>query len=129
MTPYQELMAYAEETIAETAGWHGELLNAATVEQRHGIITNRLVALYRDQRVIAFDHGAIDGLVFPDAQFVDGKVVDGIQSVRAVVKIVGEAWAWLICPSPYLDSAMPLDQLKAGNIAAVVAAAHLQYDL
>lgn len=120
MTPYEELMAYAEETIAETAGWHGELLDAASVERRHGIAPDRLLRLHHDRRVIAFDHGPTGGLVFPDAQFVDGKVVRGIKSVRAVVKIVGQAWAWLLHPSPYLDGNITLDQLKMGNISAVV---------
>jgi hypothetical protein len=129
MTPYEELMAYAEETIAETEGWHGELLDAATVEQRHGITADCLMTLYRDQQVIGFGDEANGDLVFPDAQFIDGKVVDGIKSVRAVVKFVGETWLWLLYPSPYLDGDIPLDQLKLGNVAAVVEAAHMQYDL
>lgn len=129
MTPYEELMAYADETSEQTVGWHGELIDAALVKWRHGIAQDELLRLYNSGRVVGFDDDAKTGLLFPDAQFNDGAAVVGIDQVIDVIEIADEAWLWLLQPSPYLEGEIPLEQLKRGNIAIVVAAAHAQYDM
>jgi hypothetical protein len=125
---YAELMAYVEECAEATQGWEGELLEADEVNQRHGISAERLDILRCESNAIAFPK-ADGGYLYPNAQFVDGFVVAGIDHVADIVKINGERWLFLTQRSPYLDGDVPLDRLKRGDLAAVLHAAHMQYDL
>jgi hypothetical protein len=124
---YAELIAYLEETAAKTNGWEGELLDAAEVGARHGIGLTELDVLRAEGRVVAFVRKA-GGFRYPDAQFEDGEVVSGLDRLADVIGTCGEMWLWLRQPCPYLDGAVPLDLLKRGELDAVLAAAHKQYD-
>lgn len=125
---YQELMAYIEECAEATKGWEGELIEADEVTRRHGISAEQLDILGRETRVIAFPK-ADGGYLYPAAQFVEGDVVAGIDDVAEIVEINGECWLFLTQRSPYLDGDVPIDRLKRGDLAAVLEAAHMQYDL
>ncbi|MFD1767087.1 hypothetical protein ACFSAG_09545 [Sphingorhabdus buctiana] len=125
---YEELMAYIEECAEATKGWEGELLEDDEVSQRYGISAEQLDALRGEGKAMAFPKSA-GGYVYPAAQFVDCNVVAGIDHVAEVVQINGECWLFLTQRSPYLDGDVPLDRLKRGDLAAVVEAAHMQYDL
>jgi hypothetical protein len=125
---YLELMAYIEECAEATKGWEGELLEADEVYQRHGINAEQLDALRGEGKAMAFPKSA-GGYVYSAAQFVDGNVVAGIDHVAKVVQINAECWLWLTQRSANLDGDVPLDRLKHGDLAAVLEAAHMQYDL
>lgn len=128
MSPYEELMAYADECAANVRGWHGELIDADTILARHAIARDELVHLRTEGQVVGLECAPDDVAIYPAAQFMDDNVIPGICEVRTVVGIEDEAWLWLIMPSAYLDGAIPLDCLKQGKIQAVVEAAHHQYD-
>lgn len=125
---YMELLAYIEETAEETIGWEGELLEVDEVYQRHGVSAKQLDKLRRESRAIAFPK-SVGGYVYPAAQFVDGNVVAGINHVAEIVECNDECWLWLTQRSANLDGNVPLDRLKRGDLAAVLEAAHMQYDL
>jgi hypothetical protein len=125
---YLELMAYIEECAEATKGWEGELLEVDEVYRRHRISAKQLDALRGEDRAMAFPK-SVGGYVYPAAQFVDGDVVAGIDHVAEIVEINGECWLFLTQRSPYLDGDVPLDRLKRGDLAAVLEAAHMQYDL
>lgn len=81
--------------------------------------------------LIGFVNGRRD-VLFPRAQFDErGRVPAGLDAVLAVFDGDGwEAWTWLTTPTVALDEARPLERLRKGDTALVVAAArgHLQGD-
>ena len=68
------------------------------------------------------------GMLIPAEQIVGpGKVVPGIDRVLDVISEPAAAWDFLTDESPFIDPnalQRPIDVLKAGEIDAVVAAAH-----
>jgi excisionase family DNA binding protein len=68
------------------------------------------------------------GMLIPAEQIVGpGKVVPGMERVLDVISEAAAAWDFLNEESPFLDPnrlQRPIDALKAGEIDAVVAAAH-----
>jgi excisionase family DNA binding protein len=68
------------------------------------------------------------GMLIPAEQIVGpGKVVPGIDRVLDVISEPAAAWDFLTNESPFIDPTAlqrPIDVLKAGEIDAVVAAAH-----
>lgn len=60
--------------------------------------------------------------MFPLAQFVDGRPVDGIAEVTKVVRNPRVAWHWLILPQESIGGT-PLDRLKQGSVEEVLPAA------
>jgi excisionase family DNA binding protein len=68
------------------------------------------------------------GMLIPAEQIVGpGKVVPGMERVLEVISEPAAAWDFLTEESPFLDPnglQRPIDALKAGEIDAVVAAAH-----
>jgi hypothetical protein len=67
-------------------------------------------------------------LVYPAFQFDGRRVLDGLAAVLAVVAPDDtEAWyvaSWLTTPDPALGGRSPHDALRAGEVEAVVVAAH-----
>ncbi|WP_294539669.1 hypothetical protein [uncultured Rhodoblastus sp.] len=77
--------------------------------------------------------GAVIGLlkgerkhVFPLAQFVDGRPVEGMTAVTRIIKNPRVAWQWLIQRKPSIGGS-PLDRLKKGRLDEVVAAAQRDF--
>jgi hypothetical protein len=77
--------------------------------------------------------GAVIGLlkgerkhVFPLAQFVDGRPVEGMTEITGIIKNPRTAWQWLIQPKPSIGGS-PLDRLKKGRLDEVVAAAQRDF--
>ena len=68
------------------------------------------------------------GMLIPAEQIVGpGKVVPGMERVLDVISEPAAAWDFLTNESPFIDPTAlqrPIDVLKAGEIDAVVAAAH-----
>jgi hypothetical protein len=67
-------------------------------------------------------------MLIPAEQIVGpGKVVPGMERVLDVISEPAAAWDFLTNESPFIDPTAlqrPIDVLKAGEIDAVVAAAH-----
>jgi len=77
--------------------------------------------------------GAVIGLlkgerkhVFPLAQLVDGRPVEGMTQMMQVIRNPRVAWRWLIEPKPSIGRS-PLDRLKSGQLDEVVAAAERDF--
>lgn len=105
--------------------WAGPVAGLAEIEKTFG---TKRSTLHDWQKL-----GAVIGLLrgerkhaFPLAQFVDGRPVKGMSDVTRIIRNPRAAWQWLIQPKPSLGGT-PLDQLKAGNIDRVVAAAELDF--
>ena len=65
------------------------------------------------------------GTLFPTAQPDDeGRVLGGIEEVLALLPDARWAWQWLNEPSAALDDDAPLERLRQGDRATIVAAAH-----
>lgn len=77
--------------------------------------------------------GAVIGLlkgerkhVFPLAQFVDGRPVEGMSALTRIIRNPRAAWQWLIQPKPSIGGS-PLDRLKAGHLDEVIDAAERDF--
>jgi excisionase family DNA binding protein len=72
------------------------------------------------------------GVLVPIEQIMaPGAVVPGIERVLAIIRDPAAAWAFLTEETPYLNAdglRRPMDALKAGEIDAVIAAAHTFLD-
>lgn len=66
--------------------------------------------------------------VFPLAQFVDGRPVQGIRDLLQIVESPRRAWFWLVKPSPLLSNKRPIDLLKQDRSREVVEAARTVFD-
>ena len=95
-----------------------ELLKVTRVTVYAWIEAKRLLAWRATRR----------GVLVPAEQIMGpGEVVPGIEHVLAVISEPAAAWDFLTEESPYVDpkaSRRPIDALKAGEVDAVIAAAH-----
>jgi hypothetical protein len=73
--------------------------------------------------------GAIIGLlkgsrkhVFPLAQFIDGRPIEGMAELTKIIRNPRAAWRWLIQPKQSIGGT-PLDGLKRGHVDQVLTAA------
>jgi hypothetical protein len=105
--------------------WAGPVAGPSEIERMFG---TRRSTLHDWQK-----RGAVIGLlkgerkhVFPLAQFVDGRPVEGMSEVVRIVGNPRVAWQWLTQPKPSIQG-MPLDRLKAGHITQVVEAAQRDF--
>ena len=83
--------------------------------------------------ILIMKRGAVIGLlrgerkhVFPLAQFVDGRPIEGMSDVVRVIGNPRAAWQWLIQPKPSIGGA-PLERLKKGHVSQVVDAAERDF--
>lgn len=126
MTPYEELMAYADETSAANAGWEGELIDAHLVTQRYGIPTATLSTMQVERRVIFFPDS--DGFArFPSEQFVHGGAVPALAALQGMIGDASETWLFLMTPRASTKGCRPIDLLKEGLKDDILAAAERQY--
>jgi hypothetical protein len=102
--------------------WAGPVAGPGEIERDHGI---RRSTLHDWQK-----RGAVIGLlkgerkhVFPLAQFIDSRPIEGMSQVTRIIEDPRVAWLWLIKPHPGTGRRSPLDRLKEGRIDEVVAAA------
>jgi excisionase family DNA binding protein len=95
-----------------------ELLKVTRVTVYAWIEAKRLLAWRATRR----------GMLVPAEQIMGpGEVVPGIERVQAVISEPAAAWDFLTEESPYVDPnslRRPIEALKAGEVDAVVAAAH-----
>jgi len=101
--------------------WAGPVAGPSEIERTFG---TKRSTLHDWQK-----RGAIIGLlkgerkhVFPLAQFVDGRPVEGMPQITKIIGNPRVAWQWLIQPKPSIGGT-PLDTLKKGGFEKVLAAA------
>jgi hypothetical protein len=119
----RRLAAIAEPVRLED--WAGPVAGPSEIERKFG---TRRSTLHEWQK-----RGAIIGLlkgerkhVFPLAQFIDGRPLEGMSAVVRVIGNQRAAWQWLIQAKPSIGGA-PLDRLKKGYISQVVEAAERDF--
>lgn len=115
-------------TIAEPVrleDWAGPVAGPSEIERKFG---TRRSTLHEWQK-----RGAVIGLlrgerkhVFPLAQFVDGRPIEGMSNVVRVIGNPRAAWQWLIQSKPSIGGA-PLERLKKGYVSQVVEAAERDF--
>lgn len=92
--------------------------------------------IYRTKRSTLHDwqkRGAVIGLlkgerkhVFPLAQFVDGRPIQGMTEVTKIIRNPRTAWQWLIQTKPSIGGT-PLEELKKGHLEKVLDAAERDF--
>lgn len=105
--------------------WAGPVAGPGEIERKFG---TRRSTLHEWQK-----RGAVIGLlkgerkhVFPLAQFVDGRPMEGMSEVMRVIGNPRAAWQWLVQSKPSIGGA-PLERLRKGHISQVVEAAERDF--
>lgn len=111
------LQAYATPMTIEA--WAGEVAGPSELERRCGVSRSTLHDWQKRGAVIGLLAGRRKH-VFPLAQFLDGRPIEGLADVVAAAGSPRTAWAWLVEPHPSLRGRKPLDRLRAGDVGAVV---------
>ena len=65
--------------------------------------------------------------VYPLAQFIDGRPIEGMSVVTNIIDNPRAAWLWLTRPHPTGDKTPPLERLKEGRADEVAAAAERDF--
>ena len=102
--------------------WAGSTAGPTYLEANYGISRSTLHRWQRRNAVVALRTGGRKH-VFPLEQFIDGRPVNGIEQVAALIPHPRFAWLWLIQPNEHLNWAKPIEMLRADLIDEVVAAA------
>ena len=105
--------------------WAGPVAGPGDIEKRFGTKRSTLHAWRKSGAVIGLLKGERKH-VFPLAQFVDGRPVEGMPQVTKTIRNSRAAWQWLIQTKPGLGGT-PLDRLKAGRLDEVLAAAERDF--
>lgn len=111
---------------ARLANWAGDVVGSTKLERDYGIPRTTLHGWQKQHRVVALLSGTRKH-VFPLAQFVDGRPVEGLTEVILAAGSPRAAWLWLIRPHSSLDAQAPLDRLKAGDLLAVTRLAENEF--
>lgn len=101
--------------------WAGPVAGPGEIERTFGTRRSTLHDWHKRGAVIGLLKGERKH-VFPLAQFVDGRPVEGMSEVTRVIGNPRAAWQWLTQVKPSIGG-KPLDRLKQGHIAQVVTAA------
>lgn len=105
--------------------WAGPVGGPRDIEKKFGTKRSTLHDWQKRGAVIGLLKGERKH-VFPLAQFVDGRPVEGMTEITKVIKNPRTAWQWLIQPKPSIGGS-PLDKLKKGRLDEVVAAAQRDF--
>ena len=105
--------------------WAGPVGGPRDIETKFGTKRSTLHDWQKRGAVIGLLKGARKH-VFPLAQFVDGRPVEGMTAVTRIIKNPRVAWQWLIQRKPSIGGS-PLDRLKKGRLDEVVAAAQRDF--
>lgn len=112
----------AEVTIAaRLEDWAGPVAGPGDIEKLFGTKRSTLHDWHKRGAIIGLLKGERKH-VFPLAQFVDGRPVEGMSLVTKIICNPRAAWLWLIQPKPSLGGA-PLEKLKSGHLDEVLTAA------
>ncbi|CAG0982139.1 MAG: hypothetical protein F9K19_23930 [Rhizobiaceae bacterium] len=105
--------------------WAGPVAGPSEIERAFGTRRSTLHDWHKRGAVIGLLKGERKH-VFPLAQFVDGRPVEGMSEVTRVIGNPRVAWQWLTQAKPSIGG-KPLDRLKQGHIAEVIAAAERDF--
>lgn len=119
----RRLAAFAEPMRLED--WAGPVAGPADIEKAFGTKRSTLHDWQRRGAVIGLLKGERKH-VFPLAQFVDGRPVEGMAQLTRVIRNPRVAWQWLIGTKPSIGGA-PLDIMKHGRLDEVLAAAERDF--
>ena len=101
--------------------WAGPVAGPTEIERLFGTKRSTLHEWQKRGAVVGLLRGERKH-VFPLAQFVDGRPVEGMSDVVRVIRNPRVAWQWLIQPKPSI-SGTPLERLKQGYTSQVIEAA------
>jgi excisionase family DNA binding protein len=105
----------------------GRVLSISEAAERLAVTRVTVYAWIESKRLLAW-RATRRGVLVPAEQIMGlGEVVPGIDRVLAVISDPAAAWDFLTEESPYVNAGAlrrPIDALKAGEIDAVIAAAH-----
>ncbi|MET0482699.1 MAG: hypothetical protein ABWZ27_07265 [Aestuariivirgaceae bacterium] len=102
--------------------WAGAVAGPTELERKFGIARSTLHRWQKLNEVVSFRTGGRK-YVFPLAQFIDGRPVDGLKQVLQSFGHPRLAWQWLVAPCPELDGHIPLRLLRIHQADQVVDAA------
>ncbi|MER9387803.1 hypothetical protein [Mesorhizobium sp. M0435] len=105
--------------------WAGPVAGPSEIEKAFGTRRSTLHDWYKRGAVIGLLKGERKH-VFPMAQFVDGRPVEGMSEVSRIIGNPRVAWQWLVQPKPSIGGT-PLDQLKQGHVSEVLDAAERDF--
>ena len=105
--------------------WAGPVAGPGEIERMFGTRRSTLHEWHRRGAVLGLLKGERKH-VFPLAQFVDGRPVEGMAEVVRMIGNPRAAWQWLIQPKPSIGGT-PLDRLKSGHTSQVVDAAERDF--
>ena len=109
---------------SELEEWAGPVAGARTLKERFGIARSTLQDWRRSGAVIGLLKGTRKH-VFPLAQFVDGRPVQGLAETLAIIGDGRTAWLWLV--EPHHRHGSLLERLKRGEIDVVLDAARADF--
>jgi len=119
----RRLAAYA--TPVRLEDWAGPVAGPGDIEKAFGTKRSTLHDWQKRGAVIGLLKGERKH-VFPLAQFVDGRPVEGMSDVTEIIRNPRVAWQWLIQPKPSIGGT-PLDRLKDGHLNEVIDAAERDF--
>jgi len=119
----RRLAAFATPTRLED--WAGPVAGPGEIEKAFGTKRSTLHDWQRRGAVIGLLRGERKH-VFPLAQFVDGRPVEGMARITQIIRNPRVAWQWLLEPKPSIGGS-PLDRLKSGALDDVVEAAERDF--
>ena len=114
-------------TSARPSAEEGRVLSVSEASELLEVTRVTVYAWIEAKRLLAW-RATRRGVLIPAEQIVGpGEVVPGIERVLKVISEPAAAWDFLTEESPYVNAGAlrrPIDALKAGEIDAVIAAAH-----
>lgn len=119
----RRLAAYA--TPVRLEDWAGPVAGPGDIEKAYGTKRSTLHDWQKRGAVIGLLKGERKH-VFPLAQFVDGRPVEGMSEVTRIIGNPRIAWQWLIQSKPSIGGT-PLDRLKDGHLGEVLDAAERDF--
>lgn len=119
----RRLAAFA--TPGRLEDWAGPVAGPSEIEKAFGTRRSTLHDWHKRGAVIGLLKGERKH-VFPLAQFVDGRPVEGMSEVTQIISNPRVAWQWLIQPKPSIGGT-PLERLKQGHVSEVLDAAERDF--
>jgi hypothetical protein len=108
-------------TPARVEDWAGPVAGPGDIEKMFGTKRSTLHDWQKRGAVIGLLRGERKH-VFPLAQFVDGRPIEGMSRITKLIPNSRVAWQWLLQTKPSIGGA-PLDRLKKGHLDEVLDAA------
>lgn len=119
----RRLGAYA--TPVRLEDWAGPVAGPGDIEKAYGTKRSTLHDWQKRGAVVGLLKGERKH-VFPLAQFVDGRPVEGMSEITRIIGNPRVTWQWLIQPKPSIGGT-PLDRLKSGHLDEVLDAAERDF--